>query len=91
MRYVEIAGHFWVIDKKESHSFSALVLWCSVFYPSRFLGSFFSVDDDEVFFVAAHLRKHPGEFRQGVVSRQMTSNQGSDLGTWPMCGWAAPL
>jgi hypothetical protein len=24
--------------KKESKSFSALVLWCSVFYPSRFLG-----------------------------------------------------
>jgi hypothetical protein len=37
-RYVEIAEHFWVIVKKESNSFSALVLWCSVFYPSRFLG-----------------------------------------------------
>jgi hypothetical protein len=37
-RYVEIAEHFWVIVKKESHSFSALVLWCSVFYPLRFLG-----------------------------------------------------
>ena len=37
--YVEIAEHFWVIVKKESHSFSALVLWCSVFYPSRFSGS----------------------------------------------------
>ena len=29
-RYVEIAEHFWVIVKKEYHSFSALVLWCSV-------------------------------------------------------------
>jgi hypothetical protein len=28
-RYVKIAEHFWVIVKKESHSFSALVLWCS--------------------------------------------------------------
>jgi hypothetical protein len=29
-RYVEIAEHFWVIVKKESNSFSSLVLWCSV-------------------------------------------------------------
>ena len=36
-RYVETAEHFWVIVKKESNSFSALVLWCSVFDPSRFL------------------------------------------------------
>ena len=33
------SGTFWVIVKKESNSFSALVLWCSVSYPSRFLGS----------------------------------------------------
>jgi hypothetical protein len=63
--------------------FSALVLWCSVFNRLRPCG----LEVERLLYQ----RKHPGEFRQGVVSRQMTLNQGSDLGVWPMCGWAAPL